>query len=50
MNAKVTRLEVNAARGQKIFANDESLKRFIARPSAALSVQASNGQAKAAGG
>jgi hypothetical protein len=26
-------IEVNTARGQRIFSTDESLKRFIARPS-----------------
>jgi isocitrate lyase len=43
-------LEVNTARAQKIFATDESLKRFIARSSAALNVHAGDGQRRAAAG
>jgi isocitrate lyase len=43
-------LEVNTARAQRSFANDESLKRFIARSSGALNARASDGQARAAAG
>lgn len=46
----VIAIEVNTARAQKSFANDESLKRFIARSSGALNARASDGQAKAAAG
>jgi isocitrate lyase len=46
----VIAIEVNTVRAQKIFANDETVKRFIARPSGALNARASDGQAKAAAG
>jgi isocitrate lyase len=43
-------LEVNPARAQKIFASDESLKRFIARSFAALNVRSGGGQRRVAAG
>lgn len=43
-------IEVNTARAQKIFANDESVKRFIARPYGVTNVHISDSYAKAAVG
>lgn len=43
-------IEVNTDRAQKIFANDESVKRFIARPYRTSNLQVSNSHAKAAVG
>ena len=43
-------IEVNTDRAQKIFANDESLKRFIAKPHRTSNVHVSDSHAKAAVG
>jgi isocitrate lyase len=46
----VIAIEVNTARAQKIFANDESVKRFIARPYRPANVSVYESHAKAAAG
>ena len=43
-------IEVDTHQAQKIFANDESIKRFIAKPLAAPSARAANAPAHAAAG
>lgn len=43
-------IEVDTARAQKIFANDESIKRFISKPFAANSGRAGGAPVRAAAG